>query len=147
MEHVHDSTAGGRGMFESRILKITFAMPLEQAYDFMSEPRNVPAWTPIPAETFVHLGGREFAAELPGGPVVMRFAERNTLGVLDYWVTPKGSATSRYVPARLFANDDGCELHVVLMRQPGQTEEAFASQAEWITADLLVMKTLLESVR
>jgi hypothetical protein len=132
-------------MLESRILTITFDMPFALAYDYMSEPRNIPAWTPIPAETFLHLADRDFAAELPVGPVVMRFCQLNPFGVLDYWVTPQGSNTSRYVPARLFANGEGCELHVVLLRQPGMTEEAFASQAEWITADLLTMKSLLES--
>ena len=51
------------------------------------------------------------------------------------------------MPARVFANGAGCELQLVMLRQQEMSAEAFASEQEWITADLLVLKSLLELSR
>ena len=134
-------------MLESRVVSIPIDRPLAEAYDFMSEPRNVAAWATVPVVSFRHVRDLEYAVDLPEGPAVMRFTPRNDYGVLDCSVTPVGSAVTRYVPARVFANGAGCELQLVMLRQQEMSAEAFASEQEWITADLLVLKSLLELSR
>ena len=73
----------------------------------------------------------------------IRFSEPNPFGVLDHWVHP-GAGAPIYVPLRVVANGDGCELMLTLFRQPDMSDEKYEADAEWVLRDLSAAKRLLE---
>jgi hypothetical protein len=74
----------------------------------------------------------------------VRFSERNPFGVLDHWVTPRADVQI-YIPLRVVANGDGCELIFTLFRQPGMGQEKFDADADWVKRDLNAAKLFLEA--
>lgn len=73
----------------------------------------------------------------------MRFAERNSFGVLDHYVTVAPGAEV-YVPLRVIANGTGSEVIFTLFRLPEMTEEKFAEDQKLVEQDLGTLKNLLE---
>ena len=113
-----------------------------EAYDFLSVPENFPKWASGLGKALRNEGGA-WIAETPDGPATVRFSDRNSLGVLDHSVTlPSGASV--YVPLRVVADGDGCELVLTLFRQPGMSDEKFAADAEWVMRDLHAAKRILE---
>ena len=49
------------------------------------------------------------------------------------------------MPLRAEACGDGTEMSITFIQRPDMSEEAFKSIIEWITTDLLVLKTVLEA--
>ena len=47
--------------------------------------------------------------------------------------------------ARIYPNGKGCELCFTIFQASGMSDEKFASDFEWMKADLTVLKTYLES--
>jgi hypothetical protein len=109
-----------------RKLKVLIERPAGEAYEFLSAPENFRKWAS-------GVGDNE-----------VRFSERNAHGVLDHSVrTPEG--TEVYVPLRLVPKGRRCSLELTLFRQPGMTNERFASDTEWVMRDLLAAKRILEA--
>jgi hypothetical protein len=105
-------------------------------------PENFPKWASGLGKS-LRQAGEDWIAETPEGPATVRFSERNSLGVLDHSVElPRG--TSVYIPLRLVAKADGCELVLTLFRQPDMSDEKFAADAQWVMRDLNVAKRILE---
>lgn len=126
-------------------LSVSIKRSAAQAYEFLSLPENFPAWASGLGRSLRNEGG-EWIAETPEGPAKVRFSDRNALGVLDHSVTlPSGASV--YVPLRVVANGDGCELVLTLLRQPGVSDEKFAADAEWVMRDLHTAKRILEGLR
>jgi len=128
-------------MREVRHLSVSVARNAESAYDFLSDPANFPKWA-SGLGTLSRVD-RRWVAQTPDGPMEVRFSERNRFGVLDHWVTPR-SEVQIYIPLRVVANGEGCELIFTLFRQPGMDQEKFAADAEWVKRDLSAAKRLLE---
>lgn len=123
-------------------LSVSIDRSAAEAYEFLSVPENFPKWASGLGKALRNEGGA-WTAETPDGPATVRFSDRNSLGVLDHSVTlPSG--TSVYVPLRVVANGDGCELVLTLFRQPGMSDEKFAADAEWVMRDLHAAKRILE---
>ena len=118
------------------------AQDARRAYDFLWQPENFPKWASGLAGSLSKVGG-EWLAQTPQGPMKLRFSERKAFGVLDHWVYPE-PGVEIYVPLRVIANGEGCELVLTLFRQPGMTDEKFAADAEWVMRDLRKAKDLLE---
>jgi hypothetical protein len=77
------------------------------------------------------------------GRVKIKFAAKNSFGVLDHDVTlPSGEKFSN--PMRVFPNNDGSELVFTLYRRPDVSKQMFAVDAEAVARDLEKLKTLLE---
>jgi hypothetical protein len=75
--------------------------------------------------------------------VRVTFSERNRFGVLDHSVMlPDGKSV--YVPLRVAAQGDGCELVLTLFRQADMSDEKFAEDAQWVMRDLQAAKQILE---
>lgn len=92
-----------------------------------------------------HVGGRDYLIEVPRGELVIRFIEPNPYGVLDYWVFPPGADPGAVTSARLVPNEEGCELTVLWLQREGEDDVKFNSEVDWLTADLGVLKSLLEA--
>jgi hypothetical protein len=127
-----------------RHLSQSIACPLQRAYDFLCVPEHFCHWASGLASGMQLVDG-QWLGTTPQGKVRLTFSPPNAHGVLDHWVhiTPQVSV---YVPLRLVANGDGCELILSLFRQPGMSDERFEADAQWVMRDLLSAKQLLEAL-
>ena len=128
---------------ETRCLSIAIDCPQASAYAWLSVPENFPLWAAGLATSLREVDG-EWVAESPLGSMRIRFSPPNDLGVLDHWVNPEAGGEI-YVPLRVVANGQGCELMLTLFRQPGMTDERFAADARLVQKDLAFAKKILES--
>jgi hypothetical protein len=129
--------------FETRLISIFIARGPQEVYDFVSDPANLSRWASGLGTSIKNVNG-EWVAETPNGPVKVRFAPRNDLGVLDHYVTVAPGVVV-YVPMRVVPNGSGSELQFTLFRQPDMMDQKFQEDAEWVLRDLTRLKTLLES--
>jgi len=129
-------------LFETRIISIPIDRGPQEVYDFVSDPENLPRWASGLGTSIKHVNG-EWVAETSNGPVMVRFAPRNDLGVLDHYVTIAPGVVV-YVPMRVIPNGNGSELIFTLFRQPGMTDRKFQEDADWVLQDLTRLKTVLE---
>jgi len=128
----------------SRNLCIFISRDAKDVYNYVRVPENFPRWASGLGKSLKKMGG-EWIAETPEGPVRVRFTERNEFGVLDHWVSPK-PGLQIYIPMRVIANGNGCELIFTLFRLPDMTDEKFSADAEWVMRDLTALKNLLEAL-
>jgi hypothetical protein len=94
-------------MRDVRILDVGIEAPAERVYAFVAEPRNLPRWAP----NFGHEitpAGDHWIMHTAEGPVPVRFAPRNEMGVLDHWVRLPGGEIHN--PMRVVANGAGSVL-------------------------------------
>jgi hypothetical protein len=126
-----------------RNLSVSINRDVRDVYSFVCVPENFPRWASGLGKSLKRVNG-EWVAETPGGPVQVRFTERNEFGILDHWVSPK-PGLQIYIPMRVIPNGSGCELIFVLFRLPDMSDEQFAADAEWVMRDLNSLKNLLES--
>jgi hypothetical protein len=127
----------------ARTLSLSVDAPFQRAYDYISDPANLPKWAPGFFLSLRLVEGK-WVAETTIGPIGFRFAERNPFGVLDHYVTVEsGPETAN--PMRLIPNGTGCELLFTLFRTPEMPEAQFQEDAETVLNDLRTLKTILES--
>lgn len=127
---------------ETRKLNVTIDRSAAEAYEFLSLPENFPRWASGLGAS-LRQAGADWIAETPDGPATVCFTERNSRGVLDHSVKlPRGDSV--YVPLRVVANREGCELVLTLFRLPGTSDEKFAADAAWVMRDLQTAKRILE---
>ena len=127
---------------EVRKLSVSINRSAAEAYEFLCLPENFPKWASGVGTSLRRVGG-DWIAETPEGPATVRFTERNSYGVLDHSVQlPRGGSV--YVPIRIVAQDQGCELVLTLFRRPEMSDEKFAADAAWVMRDLQAAKRLLE---
>jgi hypothetical protein len=128
---------------EARKLSVSIQRSAAEAYEFLSLPENFPKWASGLGAS-LRRAGADWIAETPDGPATVRFTERNSRGVLDHSVQlPRGGSV--YVPLRVIANGEGCELVLTLFRLPAVPEEKFAADAAWVMRDLQAAKRILEA--
>jgi uncharacterized protein (DUF427 family) len=113
-----------------------------QAYEFLSRPENFPKWASGLGGS-LRRHGADWVVETPEGRATVRFSEPNSHGVLDHQVLVPGAAPV-YVPLRVVADGDACDLVLTLFRRPEMSNEKFAADAEWVMRDLQTAKRLLE---
>ena len=128
---------------EARTLQTTIRRNWRDVYDFVSVAENLPQWA-SGLTSGLQKSGEEWLADGPAGKLRLRFAPRNEFGVLDHWVvTETGEVV--YIPLRVVANGDDCELIFTLFRLPGMDDEKFTADAAWVKRDLQALKDLLEA--
>jgi Polyketide cyclase / dehydrase and lipid transport len=127
---------------EGRHLSISIDRQASEVYDFVSNPANLPEWAAGLLSSIEEVDG-QWVADSSMGRIVVRFAERNEYGVLDHDVTlPSGESV--YNPMRVIADGSGCEVVFTLRRQPGTSDADFERDADAVSADLAVLKRVLE---
>jgi len=122
-------------MHDVRHISVYIARPPAEVYEFASDPRNLPRWAAGLARSEVRRDGDEWIADTPVGKVRVRFAPRNSFGVMDHDVTLESGITI-HNPMRVVPNGEGT-VHVtgqlVAMGQvshrlvepwPGESESA-----------------------
>ncbi|MDR3473150.1 MAG: hypothetical protein P4M09_15935 [Devosia sp.] len=130
-------------MYQSHVISLPINRPAREVYAFLAEPMNFPKWAVVVGPHFRQIGPHEWVGDSPTGDSIVRFCERNTLGVLDHAVYHAGEEPVM-MPMRVFPNGKGCELTFCFFRRPGMTDEQFSSAIEWITTDFQTLQSLLE---
>jgi len=128
---------------ESRTLSVRIDRSSDDVYDFVAQPANLPKWAAGLGASIALVGG-EWIAETPRGPTTVRFAERNTFGVLDHFVSAAPGAEV-YIPMRVIANGHGSEILFTLFRLADMSDATFAEDAASVERDLKALKVLLET--
>jgi hypothetical protein len=128
--------------FMAKHISVSINRAAPEAYDFVSNPENLPKWA-AGLSGSINKVDENWVAESPMGTVKINFAEKNQFGVLDHHVTlPSGVKV--YNPMRVFPNNDGSELVFTLYRRPGMSDQEFTEDAKAVAADLTKLKALLE---
>jgi hypothetical protein len=128
--------------FESQHLSVSINRSVDQVYEFVSTPENLPQWAAGLSGSIKNVDGDWIAAS-PMGSVKIKFAGKNRFGILDHDVTlPSGEKF--YNPMRVFPNNRGCEVIFTLYRRPEISDQAFAEDAQAVMRDLKKLKALLE---
>jgi hypothetical protein len=127
----------------ARHIGISINCPADKAYEFASDPMNLPTWATGLSEGKIRKDGEKVIADSPMGKITIQFAKKNTFGVLDHDVTLE-SGQKFYNPMRVFPNGDGCEVTFALYRQPDMSDADFEKDAATIEGDLRKLKGLLE---
>lgn len=134
-------------MFRAETISITISRAYETVYDFLATPANLFTWIDIMGTQARPVAPLEWVAERPNfidRPVTIRFSPRNAYGVLDIAAFLDGQQIYD-APVRAIRNGDGTEVMLTLIGRWGQTPEVFASELEWLRADLLTLKSVLEA--
>lgn len=126
----------------SSTLSIDINCHPDQIYNFVSNPLNLPLWATAFCKS-VRQDTGSWVMETPHGPVPIRFAEANRLGVLDHFVNPV-PGVEVYVPMRVVANGSGSAVIFTLFRAPDVTDENFAEDVATVRQDLNTLKAVLE---
>jgi hypothetical protein len=130
---------------ETKQITVWIARAADDVYGFVANPTNIPAWAPGLGTAVEHVDG-EWFVDTSSGRVRVRFAERNTFGVLDHDVTlPSGDVISN--PMRVVPAGDGSEVTFSLRRQPDMSDEEFERDEGLVRADLERLKRLLETAQ
>lgn len=116
----------------------------DDIYEFVSNPQNLPLWAAGLARSEVKKDGDSWVAEAPFGKVKIRFAEKNTLGVLDHDVE-LDSGVVFHNPMRVIPNGNGSEFIFTLMRQPDMSQDQFDDDKRAVEKDLNVLRELLDA--
>ena len=90
-------------------------------YEFASNPENLPRWAAGLASSEVKRDRDAWVAQAPFGKVKIRFAERNTFGIMDHDVELDPGVVV-HNPMRVFPNGDGSEFIFSLLRQPDMSD-------------------------
>jgi uncharacterized protein YndB with AHSA1/START domain len=127
---------------ESRQIGVLIDRPVDEVYDYASDPANLPEWAPGLGSAVVEVDGLWYV-DTPAGRVGIVFAPRNDYGILDHHVTmPAGEVV--YNPLRVFTNEEGSEIVFTLRRSPAMSSEEFEHNAGLVAADLARLKQVLE---
>jgi hypothetical protein len=129
-------------LLQSRTLSVSINCSADRVYAFVSNPENLPGWAAGLCKS-VRKSDTGWIVETTQGPMNLRFAEKNDLGVLDHYVSP-APGVEVYVPMRVLASGSGSELLFTLFRLPGMSDEKFAEDAGLVTRDLETLKAMLD---
>jgi hypothetical protein len=132
-------------MYPSRTITVVIDRPLQHVYSFLANPENLSRWGSGPRVSYREIGPLEWETVGQDGVLRIRFTPENRFGVLDFSMSPVDRQMPM-IPARVYANGKGSEFAVTLFQYEGTSEARFASDCEWLQADLLVLKTYLESL-
>jgi hypothetical protein len=128
--------------FKSQHVNVSINRPPDQVYAFVSNPENLPKWAAGLSGSIRNVDG-EWIADSPMGSVKVRFADPNSFGVLDHYVTlPSGESV--YNPMRVFPNRTGSELVFTVYQRPEMSDAMFAEDVLAVTRDLRSLKALLD---
>lgn len=130
-------------MRQSHLIHFSIARPVDDVYAFLVDPTNYPRWAAVEGG-MAPMRANEWLTRTAFGDRIVRFTEPNSYGVLDHAVYAQGEEPLM-MPMRVVANGDGTDLMFLFIRRDDMTEEQFKSTIEWVTTDLLTLRSLLET--
>lgn len=131
-------------MLAARTYSISIDRNWQALYEAIWRPETFSKWASGLSESPLYQDGDRWLTEGPEGPIAIRFTPHNSYGVMDHFIEP-GDGSQVYIPLRVIQNGEGAEVMLTLFRQPGMSDEKFASDAKWITRDLRSLKKFVMS--
>jgi len=128
---------------ESRTLTVRIERAPTEVAAFVAEPANLPRWASGLGDTLERIGGR-WIVRTPQGPMTLRFAAQNALGVLDHDLTPVDGGDPIHVSMRVIPNGGGSEVLFTLVRAPGMTDAQFEQDAACVRRDLDTLRHVMD---
>lgn len=129
-------------VFESRTLSVSVRCDPGKLYQYVLDLANLPQWAVSLCKGIIR-SEPTWLIDTPQGPMGIRFVEPNVLGVLDHYVTP-APGHEVYVPMRVVANGEGCEVLFTLFRSAQVSDEGFARDIGMVERDLKSLKEIME---
>ncbi len=128
----------------SQHISLSIGRGHEFVYRFLSNPAYLVQWAPI-SGTCRAVGPHRWRIGMDDRRSVdLAFAPDNVPARLNASVIyPDGS--QRRIEVRLAPEGEGTRLDMTLSPRPAEDAEALASEAEWMRADLLALKAMLEA--
>ena len=130
-------------MRQSHLIHFSIARPVDDVYAFLVDPKNYPRWAAVEGG-MAQLRANEWLTRTAFGDRIVRFTEPNAYGVLDHALYAKGEEPL-VMPMRVVANGGGTDLMFLFIRRDDMSDEQFKSTIEWVTTDLLTLRSLLET--
>lgn len=130
--------------YKAKHISVTINNNPADVYAFASNAENLPKWAAGLSGTKIKKSGDEWICESPMGIVTVKFAEKNSFGVMDHVVTlPNGEINHN--PLRVQKNGAASEVVFTLYKLPRMSDAEFDKDAAMIEKDLERLKDLLES--
>lgn len=130
-------------MVAAKVICIYINRPWERVAAFLADPLTMNHWASGLGRSLRHDHGR-WRAKGPAGSVFIRFSPPNAFGVADHWVD-MADGVEVYVPLRVMAHGQGCDVQLTLQRPSGMSDEQYATDVDWVGRDLAMLKALLET--
>jgi hypothetical protein len=129
----------------ARHVSVSIDCPPRRVYEYAANPENLPRWA-AGLGTSVRRSPEGWTVETPAGPLGVRFAAPNDLGVLDHVVT-LAPGVEVFVPMRVVPNGSGSEVIFTVFQRPDMSDAQLAEDAALVERDLRTLKRLLESAQ
>jgi hypothetical protein len=110
---------------------------------FLADMENWKTWAPW-VQSVARLSHGHWRLESKDGPMTVRFAEPNSLGVLDHEVT-LASGVTVFNAMRVVPNGTGSELTMVVTQHPQMSREQFEQDVQAVTDDFARLKVAAEA--
>ena len=134
-------------MLSIETVSVTIDRPFSTVYDFLADPRNLVRWVDVLGAAHHPVAPMEWMFDRPAfhsEPIRVRFTPRNAFGVLDIHAY-SGEALIHWAPVRAIDLGDATAVTFGLVHGAEWPASHSASERDWIEADLLTLKTLLEA--
>ncbi len=130
-------------MNPSHTLSISIARKPDEVARYVADPRNLTHWASAFCKS-VRADGDGWRIRTDEGEFGLRFQTLIEHGILDH-VVEIAEDVQIYVPMRVVANGEGCEVLFTLFRTPAMTESRWRADTEMVKSDLIKLKKVLES--
>ncbi len=128
-------------ILRSKTISVSINCSPEKVYAFVYGVKNFPKWANGFALSAKKVGSK-WILETTSGNVIFAFVKRNSLGVLDHFVTVQGKVF--YNPMRVVSNETGSEVVFTLFQHDGMSSKQFTEDAQIVQCDLNSLKKVLE---
>jgi hypothetical protein len=128
----------------AEVVHVSILAPPRDVIAFLVDVHNWMTWAPW-IRSVSRSSARDWTFDTDAGPMSVRFAEQNALGVLDYEVT-LGSGVRVLNPMRVLANGSGSELVRVVFQSPGASTDEFERDVQAVRDHLARIKARSEAM-
>ena len=125
------------------VVHISILAAPDSVVAFLAEMENWKTWAPW-VQSVTRLSEGHWRLETTDGPMTVRFAEPNSLGVLDHEVTLESGVTV-FNAMRVVPNGTGSELTMVVTQYPQMSLEQFEQDVQAVTDDFARLKVAAEA--
>jgi len=130
-------------LMKSRVVTIAINCDPQTVYDFVSDLSNLPKWATTFCRAIKVIDG-QWLIDTAQGPLKIRIAAKNNLGVLDHYVTTS-LGNEVFVPMRVVPNASGTDIIFTIFQQANMSEEQFQEDARLVAQDLQTLKRVLKN--
>jgi hypothetical protein len=127
----------------AEVVHVSILAPWRDVIAFLVDVHDWTTWAPW-IRSVSRSSARDWTLSTDSGPMKVRFAEQNTLGVLDHEVT-LASGVTVLNSMRVLANGSGSELVMVVFQSPEASTEQFERDVQAVRDDLARIKKVAEA--